>query len=210
MQISASASPAAYPPGVSMPASITRAPPGSVRSETRSASAFVAMRSAISNARPFRSSPPPPPPPPARSPPPRAPPRRPPHPRTRPGRRAPRAPRGRARPPAPAPRRPPPRPRPPPPRHEDLAGRHPGADPFHAGELALDPDRGRALAIHLEEVAQLRGAAAVHHGQRGDLRGAERREPVGRDRSGDQRVLRFLPKGEDDRVAHAMIFRRWK
>src|SRR5437867_2059421 len=63
MQISASASPAAYPPGVSMPASITRAPPGSVRSVTRSASAFVAMRSAISNARPFRSSPPLSPPP---------------------------------------------------------------------------------------------------------------------------------------------------
>src|SRR5207247_805563 len=77
MQISASASPAAYPPGVSMPASITRAPPGSVRSVTRSASAFVAMRSAISNARPFRSSPPLSPPPLARSPPSRAPPTRP-------------------------------------------------------------------------------------------------------------------------------------
>src|SRR2546422_336922 len=174
MQISASASPAAYPPGVSMPASITRAPPGSVRSVTRSASAFVAMRSAISNARPFRSSPPLSPPPIAGSPPSRAPPCRPPnarsgpacggpapHPRPDVGPRlaadddlAPRHPAGRPGPgaarvvpgvavhvdpaarhlhaqvPAHATS------------HDDLAGRHPGTDPFHVGELALDPDRG--------------------------------------------------------------------
>src|SRR5207245_436140 len=164
MQISASASPAAYPPGVSMPASITRAPPGSVRSETRSASAFVAMRSATPNARPFRSTPPPPAVPPPRRPPsssalthdqPPAAPRPavgpglaaadvlpPRHPAGRPGPGAARVAPGVAVHVDPAARHLPAQVPAHAARHDDLAGRHPGTDPFHAGELALDPDRG--------------------------------------------------------------------
>src|SRR2546428_9325710 len=47
VQISDSARPAPNPPGASIPASMTRAPPGSVRTPTRSAAALAAIASAI-------------------------------------------------------------------------------------------------------------------------------------------------------------------
>src|SRR5437773_2490791 len=58
MQISASASPAAWPPGVAMPASMTRAPPGSGRARMRSAAACARGAPAEYRHRP-RNHPPP-------------------------------------------------------------------------------------------------------------------------------------------------------
>src|SRR5947199_159052 len=56
VQISASARPAPKPPVASIPASMTRAPPGSCRTATRSAAAFFAIASAICHARSLRPS----------------------------------------------------------------------------------------------------------------------------------------------------------
>src|SRR2546429_480940 len=56
VQISASARPAPKPPVASIPASMTRAPPESCRTATRSAAAFFAIASAICHARSLRPS----------------------------------------------------------------------------------------------------------------------------------------------------------
>ena len=53
MQISLRTRPAPNPPGISTPASMTRAPPGNVESLTRRRSSCPAMRSAISHASSF-------------------------------------------------------------------------------------------------------------------------------------------------------------
>src|SRR5437899_7597927 len=59
VQISARARPAPKPPVASIPASMTRAPPESCRTATRSAAAFFAIASAICHARSLRPSSPP-------------------------------------------------------------------------------------------------------------------------------------------------------